>query len=48
LLQPLVLLLLLLLLLLLQLAGKEYVLQGNDKEESQDWFVEIARAATTR
>eukprot|EP00775_Hariotina_reticulata_P001924 gene1924-2256_t len=32
----------------LDVCGKEYVFQGSDKDESQDWFVEIARAATSR
>jgi hypothetical protein len=28
--------------------GKEYVFQGADKDGSQEWFVDIARAATSK
>jgi hypothetical protein len=32
----------------MQVCGKEIVLQCSDKDDSQEWFVDIARAATSR
>lgn len=31
-----------------QVAGREFVLKGEDRDEAQEWFVAIANSATSR